>query len=751
MTRVVRFQRAELEYGCHRRSFELDRKNSPTLVYGPNGSGKSTLIEGIVRSLYGFHRRSEGTLHKERTPWDAITYRGCLTLKVGGEEWEVDRDFVSAEVTLRRPREGKEVWAGDGNPGASNVQAREYRERLAGLIGIPEREGYERTGCVHQSELLRTEITDDLLRVAAGGHGTVEQAKQAVARQYEKITVEPIRPGVSTKRKDRDLETVQGKIDEHREDLDRAETSELRRRPLVQEREESERTLERLTAEVEALEKAQGPLSERRARESEQERLVHTLQPMETVRADLGEGLAKLERSQEEWRAFPEQDRYPEDFLERLAELRTRWESRERLRAERNEAKASLEEHRVPGSASFIVWTVAGTVAAAAALGGYLQGWLSAPEAGALGVVAVLGWGLAGTLWAGRRGAVWEHAERSEELAVTQRELAAEEGTISERLAGVPAADTLSPDTFRDRREEFERQRRARRRLEVAHEALRPLLQRAGELSGEDELADPEQARSRLDEAIFRTRSELAQAGLALEKTGAEALQLPEGVPADPEAVGQALRKRRDDCAGLTARLRELDRQLLDEASPPESSVALRDRIAALEEERDELRRKADAHRRAYALIADAYEEFRSRDQDRLLASISERLRDLTGGLLGPLEAPAGLAETTLHGYGRDLVPHSPPLSYGEYHAVLLAVRMGAADFLAKEGIIPPLLVDEPFAHLDEERAAEVWRLLEQISRERQVIVTTQDRLLLEQLGVEPDLELERCGPQPPS
>jgi hypothetical protein len=50
--------------------------------------------------------------------------------------------------------------------------------------------------------------------------------------------------------------------------------------------------------------------------------------------------------------------------------------------------------------------------------------------------------------------------------------------------------------------------------------------------------------------------------------------------------------------------------------------------------------------------------------------------------------------------------------------------------------------VDEPFTHLDELRSAEVWRLLSRISAERQVIVTTQDRLVLEHLGVEPDIRL---------
>jgi ABC-type dipeptide/oligopeptide/nickel transport system ATPase subunit len=71
-----------------------------------------------------------------------------------------------------------------------------------------------------------------------------------------------------------------------------------------------------------------------------------------------------------------------------------------------------------------------------------------------------------------------------------------------------------------------------------------------------------------------------------------------------------------------------------------------------------------------------------------------------------------------------------------------MAVRLGSADFLADLEIEPPLLVDEPFAYLDVGRAEEVWSLLCQISQSRQVLVMSQDRLVLEHLGVEPDIQL---------
>ena len=86
-------------------------------------------------------------------------------------------------------------------------------------------------------------------------------------------------------------------------------------------------------------------------------------------------------------------------------------------------------------------------------------------------------------------------------------------------------------------------------------------------------------------------------------------------------------------------------------------------------------------------------------------------------------------------------------MSYGEYHAVILAVRLGTADFLARVGVRPPVIIDEPFTHLDERRAERLWNLICLIARDRQVIVATQDRLILRALGVTPGITL---GSPPP-
>jgi hypothetical protein len=53
------------------------------------------------------------------------------------------------------------------------------------------------------------------------------------------------------------------------------------------------------------------------------------------------------------------------------------------------------------------------------------------------------------------------------------------------------------------------------------------------------------------------------------------------------------------------------------------------------------------------------------------------------------------------------------------------------------------MIVDEPFAYLDLDRARDLWRLLCGVARERQVFVVTQEVLTLGALGIVADIELE--------
>ena len=97
----------------------------------------------------------------------------------------------------------------------------------------------------------------------------------------------------------------------------------------------------------------------------------------------------------------------------------------------------------------------------------------------------------------------------------------------------------------------------------------------------------------------------------------------------------------------------------------------------------------------------------------------------------------------------REVPIECPPLGSGEYQAASLAIRLGCASFLSKLGIRPPLILDEPFANLDESRCVQLWQFLNMIAKDRQVIVATHNHLLLDQIGVIPDVVLDQHPAHP--
>jgi DNA repair exonuclease SbcCD ATPase subunit len=344
---------------------------------------------------------------------------------------------------------------------------------------------------------------------------------------------------------------------------------------------------------------------------------------------------------------------------------------------------------------------------------------------------------------------------------------------VAQELAGiledVPGGTALGPETRHSAVQAFQAQTEASREMAGARQALAEALREARTAmraaraagvvvtpevrEGEEPAADTDAGRdgarrtaARVGRALEEARSRLSRERRELDRVGDASLRLPDGVVPTEEGVADALRERREERRRAQATLQELGQELLERGSPAESLDALEASLASLAPRREALLRKAAVLEAAYALLTDAYDSFRANDQDRLVGLISDYASRLTGGALGPVVVEGLLEEARVRTAGRLLPFRSPPLSFGELHALFLAVRLGAADFLGGLGVFPPLILDEPFAHLDPERAADVWVMLSSVASERQVILTTQDTLLLAELGVEPDIALGAEG-----
>jgi uncharacterized protein YhaN len=342
---------------------------------------------------------------------------------------------------------------------------------------------------------------------------------------------------------------------------------------------------------------------------------------------------------------------------------------------------------------------------------------------------------------------------------------------LSRILEGVPDGRDLGPATSAEAAAMFAAQQAARLRRVRARSHLASMLRggrallrsavSAGVAVGATEPETEGRQRGertasqvlmeRLEAAVRGSTERLLRERRELDRVGDASLQLPEGVVPTAAGVAEALRERRGERRQVQDALQQVGQELLERGTPAESVDALEAARAALLPRRDALARKAEVYEAAHSLLTDAYDAFRAQDQERLLRLVSGHAERLTGGALGPLVVDQALEDAKILLRGRPVPPRSPPLSFGEMHALLLGIRMGAADFLGGMGVFPPLMLDDPFVHLDPERAALLWGMLQKVAEERQVILTTQDALLLDALGVEPDIRLgpERKGAPP--
>ena len=786
------FEEVALDYGRHAGSFTLVRGTSasegarngggngaaagsngsagaggrPFVILGPNGAGKSTLLEAPVRALFGFRRSRKGgrEAHAQRQPWAGGPYRSSVRVRTSSGTVTFERDFETDRIRVTEEGKQSPLFDAEANPSRTGEAVRRYRAILRDIIGLDDFDHYRDTACLFQGGLLTTGLSGDLLRVAAGGHTDVESAHAELRREYAPLTVEPIGPGQSRRRKPGRLEVLADRVAEVEALLAEARSVEQRRTPLVRARDDAVARLEVLSDEIDRLEVAFETLSEGHRLEVEAEAVRARIRGLENAEHRLDEALAAFNLVS--LREEAHTPRYPLDFPERARALEEGlWPTLARIDAEAAGLRQPAPGTEGPKWTRFLVGAAAALGVAATGLALGVSG-----SAGAAALVAALVLGGAAVVRSrGLRRLAAAQSARAAEVESRRADVEARIGRLTEDL---PEGDSLSPEVLPAARREFEREAADRRLRDDGVSALRQAIDAADQSirlhregiedrEGEGSIADDgsihpateaspdlaERARGRLvllKDAVARERDDhMAPVRLRLREIARARFQLPSDVEPDLEAVRVARRDRLAGAAEAQAELAAIERELVGEGGVTASALSLERELEELRRELAVVRERAAAYRAAHSLVEEAYEAFRATDEARLLDAISTHLERLSGGSLGPVETTGGLDGSRVRLSGGRAVPlSSPPLSYGQLHAALLAVRLGAADFLAGLGVGLPLLIDDPFVHLDEEAAADLWAVLGRIARERQVIVATQDRLVLEHLGVVPDLEL---------
>lgn len=720
--RASRFGAVELTYGCHDGRWVFPDEPRPAVITGRNGAGKTTLLEGLIRTVFGFDRRraADAAGFDARRPWDRDEMSGTVRISRDEEALDIHRDFLTDRVRVEAA-DGVIHFEGDGNPGARNQEARHYRGIIADLLGLAELEGYRRTLYIRQGALPDSALGEHLLRVAAGGHARVEAARRDIADAHRAVTRRPLAPTLRPAVNARELEKLDEEIATLRSRLAAAREAGERRGPLALERERVAERLQALDREIESLEETQSVLARSDAIELTARQLRDQVRSIEAATRELQRATDELDAAEAEVRDAAGVGLYPDDFPQRLARVEIRWQD---LAALSNPAS----RWTAIAAAVFLVAGVTMFI---------LRYTIPAIVAGSVALLALVAWGTL-RLGTGRRRRVLHR-----QIAITLRD--------------VPGAESVRPGTVDRHLAAFRAQQAAAAREEDAREWLAEALRDAravlratgfappadGDSPGSRDESAAARVAARLRDAADQARRRLAVGRTDLERVGDASLALPAGVAPTEAGVAEGLRERRAERARVQEQLQQIGQELLERGTPSESPDALEAALATLLPRREALARKAEVLEAAHALIADAYNEFRDRDQDRLIHFVSGHIQRLTDGALGPIVAADLLEEARLRTDGRVVPLDSPPLSFGEYHAALLGVRLGAADFLAGIGVAPPLVIDEPFAHLDRDRARALWGLLCAVARQRQVIVTTQNELLLGHLEIEPDIRLD--------
>lgn len=219
------------------------------------------------------------------------------------------------------------------------------------------------------------------------------------------------------------------------------------------------------------------------------------------------------------------------------------------------------------------------------------------------------------------------------------------------------------------------------------------------------------QEKARLAYVQMKTEVEAQQRASELEDDGRE-ISIPEDFQ-PKEAVRkrdllkELIRSKREHCQRFEVRLA----QLTATAVPPS---AISERITALEYERDTLKSKYDAYVLASEKLAEAGETVRASISPKLSQAAGALMDTVTDGKYAELGVDGAFAMTfrpeTENG-GR-MTQDERFMSAGTSDAAYISLRMALAELIGKSESALPLIFDESFARLDDQRLANLLKLL---------------------------------------
>lgn len=698
----MRITRLRLQNLRRHGDLDLELARGLTIVRGPNESGKTTLQRAIELGLTRRVTSASADIEEIRTWGAAEDARPVVRIEFEQEEDDairagfVEKAFRGAKGTVRMEYNGQAI----GDPALAD-------QILAELTGVPTEAFFRSTASVHHHEM------DDLAR------------DEGVLRDRLQASISGADRGTSRARKklDKALYDLNTKGDKNPGRLKVAEAAVAQAAAIVERGEAAlaqlERDRDRLSLAREQRGEADAALAERRS-------LLEKARQAERLTAERDVAQERFERYRTAVQVAEEivklQDSHPSrDPLPTLRSMLTRLrgvdlrihELRAMLSGEvdvKYEAEAPEPRSWRPTAIAAFVLIIAGAALAGAGQFGFavLPGGLGIPLALVVGglALAIVGRGQRISATSFERHRQLRDVEIDRRLrgrSQLEQELQEKELEIANLLSGLELPDMAAAEAL------FA--------AEEAHVAQIQVL--TAQLDGLVGKEPPDVLPTQRDAAAL----EVDQKTGALEGLGpiAKEPRARERLEVEVRDAERGLESARDEEANARARV---EQNVVD----AEEVTAEAERLALGQEQLATLQRRGRVYDLTFKAI-DAAERATMRTATRYLEKhMVGDLERVTGGRYRRVRVDDATLGIEVFAPERGDWVDVSALSQGTLDLVYLAARIGLVRLVTGDRR-PPLVLDDPFVTLDDDRARRALELLRVISADFQVIyLTTSDR-----------------------
>jgi len=676
------------------------------LVVGPNEAGKSTIMEAIPAVLFGLRDKS-----RYRSWGRRGESFGSLILEQPGGALKIERDIDSNRVRLEELDslyQSQNSFSGKVSPQGRSSEARVYSEILEETFGLSDEQLLRASLFFGQGqlEIPTSKNFPARLKSMISGFGSVDYDQVLHSLREDLFRLTRHSPWGKSKNRDRELELAQTSLDDARSQLELLQVELTGTEGELDSEEALISQRQQLAEEIAGAEKYLAWLKRFYALEKQRTTLVEALDRTDSelqLVTSLEAELVTLDKELQSRGVAQEADTSFAVALQRHGRL---GDELQRIDKDGRQLLGELQSKTAPS----VLWPLLGTTAlAAATTAGYVLQpvWLDFLWYGTAASAVLIG------------------------LFVYRQRLFAriEKATLRKQLAALGAQKR----TVQSERSNLERQLTAEG-FDVKSAVSSPvdaelplpqqLLLRRGELSGE--------LKARERSSALESRYHQLIRDLALLDARLEGERVP--VPGKDLAVDE-IESAEELLLGRKQQLADLDLELSRLAGSPGKNSTLRLEIVSLEEKCQELsERIAMMQRRVAALqlghdvLLETVREYREGALVRLGDAAAQKLKVLTSGRHRAIRFDDDL-KPFLKANNGSWQPLEQ-FSCGTRDLVYLVIRLVFQDMIFA-GRKLPLLLDDPFVNLDQERRQKMLAVLEKLSLEHQIILFSHDQKLL--------------------